>query len=87
MLTWRKGEEVMDAARLEFRERTQQFIELLRAYPPVRIPGTAIVLGRMAAFVGGCQKSAVCASKGWHEPTPWQSAGFETASPDAQPLG
>ena len=51
MLTWRKGEEVMDAARLEFRERSEKFLELLRAYPPVRIPGTAIVLGRMAKGV------------------------------------
>jgi len=51
MLTWRKGEEVMDALRLEIRERSQQFVELLRAYPPHRIPGTAIVLGRMAKGV------------------------------------
>jgi KUP system potassium uptake protein len=51
MLTWRKGEEVMDAARLEFRERAEKFVDLLRAYPPVRIPGTAIVLGRMAKGV------------------------------------
>jgi hypothetical protein len=34
-----------------------------------------------------CQKLAGCAIKGWHEPTPWQSAGFETASPDAPPVG
>ncbi len=51
MLTWRKGEELMDKVRLEVRERSQQFVELLRAYPPVRIPGTAIVLGRMAKGV------------------------------------
>jgi KUP system potassium uptake protein len=51
MLTWRKGEEVMDAARLEIRERTQVFLDFLRTYPPVRIPGTAIVLGRMAKGV------------------------------------
>ncbi|HZZ60882.1 MAG TPA: KUP/HAK/KT family potassium transporter [Roseiarcus sp.] len=51
MLTWRRGEEVMDAVRLEVRERSQQFVELLRAYPPHRIPGTAVVLGRMAKGV------------------------------------
>ncbi len=51
MLTWRKGEEVMDALRLEIRERSQMFIERLRANPPIRIPGTAIVLGRMAKGV------------------------------------
>jgi KUP system potassium uptake protein len=51
MLTWRKGEEVMDALRLEIRERSQRFVESLRANPPARIPGTAIVLGRMAKGV------------------------------------
>ena len=51
MLTWRKGEELMDKVRLEIRERSQQFIERLRTDPPLRIPGTAIVLGRMAKGV------------------------------------
>ncbi len=51
MLTWRKGEEVMDAVRLEIRERSQEFVERLRANPPSRIPGTAVVLGRMAKGV------------------------------------
>src|SRR5271157_661960 len=45
MLTWRKGEEVMDAVRLEVRERSQAFLEHLKRDPPYRIPGTAIVLG------------------------------------------
>ncbi len=51
MLTWRKGEELMDKVRLEVRERSQEFIERLRTDPPLRIPGTAIVLGRMAKGV------------------------------------
>ena len=51
MLTWRRGEEIMDAVRVEIRERTNMFIERLIAYPPFRIPGTAIVLGRMAKGV------------------------------------
>ncbi len=51
MLTWRKGEEVMDSLRLEIRERSQTFVERLRADPPNRIPGTAVVLGRMAKGV------------------------------------
>jgi KUP system potassium uptake protein len=51
MLTWRKGEEVMDTVRLEVRERTADFVERLRRDPPRRIPGTAIVLGRMAKGV------------------------------------
>ena len=51
MLTWRKGEEVMDKVRLEVRERSQEFIERLRSNPPLRLPGTAIVLGRMTKGV------------------------------------
>ena len=51
MLTWRKGGEVMDGVRLEVRERSQEFVERLRANPPSRIPGMAIVLGRMAKGV------------------------------------
>jgi KUP system potassium uptake protein len=51
MLTWRKGEELMDAVRLEVRQRSQDFIEGLRRDPPHRILGTAIVLGRMAKGV------------------------------------
>ena len=51
MLTWRKGEEVMDAVRVEIRQPSKEFIDELRRDPPRRIPGTAIVLGRMAKGV------------------------------------
>jgi KUP system potassium uptake protein len=51
MLTWRKGEEVMDIVRLEVRERSQEFIARLQRDPPLRLPGTAIVLGRMTKGV------------------------------------
>ena len=51
MLTWRKGEEIMDRARLEIRERVPDFIARLRAHPPLRLPGAAVVLGRMAQGV------------------------------------
>jgi KUP system potassium uptake protein len=51
MLTWRKGEALMDAVRLEVRERSQDFVEHLKRDPPLRIPGTAVVLGRMAKGV------------------------------------
>jgi KUP system potassium uptake protein len=51
MLTWRKGEEVMDAVRVEIRQPSKAFIDELRRDPPRRIPGTAIVLGRMAKGV------------------------------------
>jgi len=51
MLTWRRGEEILDQVRLEVRKRTAEFIEGLKANPPRRIPGTAIVLGRMTKGV------------------------------------
>ena len=51
MLTWRKGEELMDAVRLEVRQPSKEFIDELRRDPPIRIPGVAIVLGRMAKGV------------------------------------
>ena len=51
MLTWRKGEEVMDATRLEIRQRSSEFVERLKRDPPHRIPGDAIVMGRMAKGV------------------------------------
>jgi KUP system potassium uptake protein len=51
MLTWRKGEELMDAVRLEIRQPSKEFIDDLRRDPPRRIPGVAIVLGRMTKGV------------------------------------
>jgi KUP system potassium uptake protein len=51
MVTWRRGEELMDKVRLEIRERSQEFIERLRTHPPLRVPGTAVVLGRMTKGV------------------------------------
>ena len=51
MLTWRKGEEILDTVRLEVREPTKEFVELLNKNPPLRVPGTAVVLGRMAKGV------------------------------------
>jgi KUP system potassium uptake protein len=51
MLTWRKGQEILDKMRLELREKTADFIERIKADPPYRIPGTAAVLGRMTHAV------------------------------------
>ena len=51
MLTWRKGEEMMDKIRLEVRLRSQDLIARIHADPPLRIPGTAVVLGRMTTGV------------------------------------
>jgi KUP system potassium uptake protein len=46
MITWRQGEHIMDGVRLALRQSTQQFIAGLRQDPPLRLPGTAVVLGR-----------------------------------------
>ena len=51
MLTWRKGGEIMDAVRLALRQTVAQFAASLQAAPPFRLPGTAVVLGRMAQGV------------------------------------
>jgi KUP system potassium uptake protein len=51
MLTWRKGEQIMDRIRLALRQSSRQFLGALRTDPPVRLPGTAVVLGRMAQGV------------------------------------
>ncbi len=51
MLTWRKGEEIMDQARLAIREKSKEFLERIRADPPYRIHGTGVVLGRMTQGV------------------------------------
>jgi KUP system potassium uptake protein len=47
MLTWRKGEQIMDSVRVVLRQTLEQFTAALRADPPVRVPGTAAVLGRL----------------------------------------
>ena len=51
MITWRKGEQIMDTVRLGLRQSSKQFIAGLQQDPPLRVPGTAVVLGRMAQGV------------------------------------
>jgi KUP system potassium uptake protein len=51
MITWRRGEQILDSVRLVLRQTSQQFVAALRADPPYRLPGTAVVLGRMAQGV------------------------------------
>jgi KUP system potassium uptake protein len=48
MLTWRTGERIMDLVRLEVRQRAKDFLAQLKLSPPQRLPGTSVVLGRMA---------------------------------------
>jgi KUP system potassium uptake protein len=51
MITWRKGEQIMDTVRLALRQSSKQFIAGLQNDPPRRLPGTAVVLGGMAQGV------------------------------------
>jgi KUP system potassium uptake protein len=51
MLTWRKGERIMDSFRLVLRQSMEQFMAAIRANPPFRLPGTAVVMGRMGQGV------------------------------------
>jgi KUP system potassium uptake protein len=51
MLTWRKGEQIMDSVRLLLRQTLPQFAAALKAEPPIRVPGTVVVLGRLTQGV------------------------------------
>jgi hypothetical protein len=76
----------MDAARLELRERSTQFVEQLKRDPPLRIPGTAVVLGRMAKGVpDACRWRRTCGrrrpgrARGGHQ---FHSLSFFAAVPN-----
>jgi KUP system potassium uptake protein len=47
MLTWRKGEQIMDSVRLALRQTLEQFAAVTKKESPLRVPGTAVVLGRL----------------------------------------
>ncbi|WP_217577472.1 potassium transporter Kup [Mesorhizobium sp. GbtcB19] len=47
MLTWRRGVEMLDKARLAVRQTVDEFDAEVKANPPFRIDGTAVVLGRL----------------------------------------
>jgi KUP system potassium uptake protein len=51
MLTWRKGEHILDALRLVLRQSLEQFQAYVKSEPPYRLPGTAVVLGRLGQGV------------------------------------
>ncbi len=44
MLTWRKGQQLVQQARAHLRMSTKDFLKRLEIDPPIRIPGTAVVL-------------------------------------------
>ncbi len=47
MMTWRRGVEILDKARLAVRQTVADFKAGIAANPPFRIEGTAVVLGRL----------------------------------------
>jgi len=51
MVTWRRGQEIVDKARLAVRQTISDFNAGIKANPPFRIPGTAVVLGRLTKGV------------------------------------
>jgi KUP system potassium uptake protein len=51
MITWRKGEQIMERVRVALRQSSKQFLAEQQQNPPVRLPGTAVVLGRIAQGV------------------------------------
>ena len=51
MITWRKGHQILDTVRLGLRQSSKQFIAGLQRDLPLRLPGTAVVLGRLGQGV------------------------------------
>jgi KUP system potassium uptake protein len=51
MLTWRKGEHLVESVRVTLRQSLQHFMASLQSERVVRLPGTAVVLGRLAQGV------------------------------------
>jgi KUP system potassium uptake protein len=45
MLTWRRGQQLLKDARAHLRVPVSEFLNRIRANPPIRVPGTAVVLG------------------------------------------
>jgi KUP system potassium uptake protein len=51
MLTWRTGQQLSEKAHIRLRQAEKVFVRRLLEAPPVRLPGTAIVL---TAATSGC---------------------------------
>ena len=44
MLTWRRGQQLLKVARAHLRVPMSEFLNRLKANPPIRVPGTAVVM-------------------------------------------
>jgi KUP system potassium uptake protein len=53
MLTWRKGQQLVQRARTHLRMSTKDFLQMLKDAPPIRIPGTAIVMSASQSGIPG----------------------------------
>jgi KUP system potassium uptake protein len=51
MLTWRKGRQLLETARAHLRVSMADFLDRLRANPPIRIPGTAVFMATSPTWV------------------------------------
>jgi KUP system potassium uptake protein len=48
MLTWRTGQQLVEAARVRMRQPEKDFLEAIERNPPIRLPGTAVFLASAA---------------------------------------
>ncbi len=53
MLTWRKGQQLVQRARTHLRMSTKDFQHLLEQQPPIRIPGTAVIMSASTTGIPG----------------------------------
>ena len=53
MLTWRKGQQLVQRARKHLRMSTKDFLRLLKSDPPIRIPGVAVVMSASTSSIPG----------------------------------
>jgi KUP system potassium uptake protein len=53
MLTWRKGQQLVKRARTHLRMSTGDFLQMLEAHPPIRIPGAAVVMSASQTGIPG----------------------------------
>jgi KUP system potassium uptake protein len=53
MLTWRKGQQLVQRARTHLRMSTKDFLHLLEQQPPIRIPGTAVIMSASPTGIPG----------------------------------
>jgi KUP system potassium uptake protein len=53
MLTWRKGQQLVQRARVPLRMSTKDFLKRLETDPPIRISGTAVVLSASSTRIPG----------------------------------